>query len=463
MQKEIRKKRFIKKVKKRIPWLAHATDDVRDILEMVPDNTLRVKAPKNSICLICRGTKMLCGKKKCPILEKYYSFLKIRNLINRRDLQGSSPPDIFVGRIGYPYVYVGPLLPPFKGDTSILSKTEEWLRTNISIEKVIDNRIRLVRGKILVNVTKPEKGGRLLELTRELVLSTSYVDGEMVLKKPPSSTILLDDYVQPMGPSAPIEDLQLGSLKTDPRIEKMYYDEDIVARDAVIELFYKNVYVSSIQRAFSAGIFGLKGNRRLVPTRWSITAVDSIISRYLRDNFIKNYEPIDEYQVFETYQLDNRFIILMIPDIWGYELIEAWYPETLWNPSKTDISIGGDFEFYKGRNTYASIGGCYYAARLAVTEYLSKNRRQAKIVIFRESYPGYILPVGVWLVRESVRSALQNKPKRFSTLEEALKYIDSKTSIPLKYWYETSGILKDLREQQRLDKYLLPLRKIGYT
>ncbi|MCD6562899.1 MAG: hypothetical protein J7K23_03150 [Thermoproteales archaeon] len=458
MRKEIKKKRFVKKVKKRLPWLAHATDNAKDILEIAPNDTLHIKVPKNSLCLICRGTKMLCGKKRCPILEKYYSFMKIKDLINTRDLEGSSPPDIFVGRIGYPYVYVGPLMPPFRGDTSFLSKTEEWLKNNISIQKVIDNRVKLVRGKILVNVTKPEKGGRLLELTRELVLSTSYVDGEMILKKPPSGTMLLDDYVQPMGLSAPIQDLQIGTFKTDPRIEKMYYDEDIMARDAVIELFYKNVYVSSIQKAFSAGIFGLKNNRRLVPTRWSITAVDSIISRYLRDNFIKNYETIDEYQVYETYNLDNRFIILMIPDIWGYELIEAWYPETLWNPSKTSISIGGDYEFYKGRTTYASIGGCYYAARLAVTEYLAKIRRQAKIVIFRESYPGYILPVGVWLVRESVRKALRNKPKSFSTLEEALKYVDSKTKISLRYWFETSGILRDLKEQQRLDKYLLPLK-----
>ncbi|RLF07049.1 MAG: hypothetical protein DRJ64_03815 [Thermoprotei archaeon] len=455
MQKELRKKKFIKKVKKRIPWLAHTTEDTKDILELVPPSqNLKIKVPRGSLCLICRGTKLLCGKKKCPILAKYYSFMKIREMINTVDLEGSSPPDVFVGRIGYPYVYAGPLMPPFRGDTTILSRTEHWLTNDISIENIIDYRVKLVRGKFLVNVSKPEKAGRLLDVTRELALSTRYVDGEMLLKKPPSGYMLLDDNVQPMGPSAPITEIKLETTKTDPRLEKVYYDDDLLARDAILELYHNKVYVSSIQRALSVGILGLKGRRRLVPTRWSITAVDSIVSRFLRDNMVKYYETIDEYRVYETYHLDNRFIILMIPDVWSYELIEAWYPETLWNPSRHSISICGDYEYYRGRTEYASIGGCYYAARLAATEYLTKIRRQARVVVLRESYPGYILPVGVWFVRESVRDALRRPPMKFSSLTQALKYISSRVKINIETWLETSQILRDYRKQTKIVKFL---------
>src|SRR5207249_3256607 len=84
------------------------------------------------------------------------------------------------------------------------------------------------------------------------------------------------------------------------------------------------------------------------------------------------------------------------PQPWRYELIEAWYPNTLWNPLGRDIVVFGDHEGFVGRKTYASIGGCYYAARLAVGEALVRQRRQAATVILRETHPGYIMPVGVW-------------------------------------------------------------------
>ncbi len=456
MHKELRRQRFVKKVKKRIPWLSHVSDNAKDFLEITPSiENVKLRVPRGSLCPICRGSKLLCGKKRCPILVKFYSFAKISRSISTVDLEGSSPPDVFVGRIGYPYVYAGPLMPPFKGDTSLLSQTEHWLSRNISIDDVVDFRIKLVRGKFPVNVARPWKGGRLLEATRELALSAKCVDGEMLLKKPPSGSVLLSDDVQPMGPSAPVRDLKLYSVRTDPRLEKAFYDGDLLARDAVVELYRDGVYVSSIQRAFSVGAFGLEARRRLVPTRWSITAVDSIISMELRDAVVKQYEPIDEYRIYETYHLDNRFVVLMMPDYWAYELIEAWYPETLWNPDKYNISVCGDHEFYQGRRGYASIGGCYYAARLAVTEHLTREKRQARVVVLRESYPGYILPVGVWFVRESVRNALRRKPVRFTTLEEALSYIASRMRMKLNTWLEVSQLLKDTMKQAKMDKFLV--------
>jgi hypothetical protein len=39
---------------------------------------------------------------------------------------------------------------------------------------------------------------------------------------------------------------------------------------------------------------------------------------------------------------------------------------------------------------------------LAVGELLEKERRQAAVVVLREAHPGYIMPVGVWQVREIV-------------------------------------------------------------
>jgi hypothetical protein len=144
----------------------------------------------------------------------------------------------------------------------------------------------------------------------------------------------------------------------------------------------------------------------------------------------------------------------MIPREWCYELIEAWYPKTIWNPTGNEISIFSDHEFYDGRKTYADIGGCYYASRLAVNELLNKERRQAGIIVMREAHPGYIMPVGVWNVREAVRQAVKKKPLTFVSLNEALSYVSKKFDIPIKRWISVSSVLKDALHQRRIIDFL---------
>jgi hypothetical protein len=385
------------------------------------------------------------------VLVKYYAHEKVLPLIDGLELSGDSPPGVFVGRVGYPKVNIGPLIPPIHGDTAYLDLPELW--GDKRIEDIAAFRFQLVRGKHRVNALEPEKGGRLLDLTRELVLCRSPAEVEASFYKKPRSGIALDDEVQPYGPSAPLQSLDLGALKTDHVIEKAYYDTDLRAVDAVLELYEKGTYVSKIQRAFSMGCFGVEKNRRLVPTRWSITAVDDAISRALVEE-LKNYPTIDEYRVYESWRLDNRFIVIMAPLSWSYELIEAWYPNTTWNPRGKKIVLYSSHEGYRGRWEYADIGGCYYAARLAVAEGLRRERRQACVVILREVHPGYIMPVGVWNVRENVRNAMAKKPRKFESLGEALKYVSKRLAIPRERWIAKSELLKQIMYQRRLEDYL---------
>ena len=406
---------------------------------------------RDSLCVLCRGTKMLCGKDSCPVLVKYYAHERVVPLIDTLELSGSSPPGVFVGRIGYPRVNVGPLIPPIHGDTAYLDLPELW--GNKSIEDVVSFRFQLVRGKYRVNALEPDKGGRLLDLTRELVLSETPAEVEAGFLKKPSSSIALDDQVQPHGPSAPLRQLELGSLKTHHVMEKAYYDTDLRASEAVLELYEKGVYVSRIQRALSMGCFGVDKNRRLVPTRWSITAVDDTISRALVEE-IKEYPTIDEYRVYESWRLDNRFIVIMAPLGWSYELVEAWYPNTTWNPRGKKVVLYSSHEGYKGRWEYAEIGGCYYAARLAVAEGLRKEKRQACVVILREAHPGYIMPVGVWNVRENVRNAMAREPRRFESLREVLGYVSTRLDIPVDRWIAESEVLRGMLFQKRLEDFV---------
>jgi hypothetical protein len=416
----------------------------------VVENQIATRASKSSLCVLCKGSRFLCGKTRCPIMVKVNYFLKSMPLMSTEDISGVSPPSVFIGRIGYPNVYVGPLVPPVHEDTGIYDMPEQWFGR--SIDEIVSFRSLLIRGKHRVHVQKINKAGKIMEQTRELALAETSVDTELKLTKKPRGSIFMDDAVQPFGPSAPIRDLHVGNARYEQRIEKAYYDTDLRATQAVLELYGQGVMVTKIQKAFSVGAFGIEKNRHLVPTRWSITAVDDIISKNLVET-VKTFPEINEYRVYESIYLDNIFEILMIPAQWSYESMEAWYPGTIWNPHGRNTAIFSDYEANNGRTTYAEIGGCYYSARLAVCEQLIKERRQATVVVLREARPGYIMPVGVWQVRENVRNAVKHMPYKYNTLNEALNRISSRLEIPMKRWINQSSLLKNILYQRRITDY----------
>ena len=404
----------------------------------------------NSLCVLCKGSRMLCGKTRCPIMVKVNYFLKSQPLMDNENIDGTSPPSVFIGRIGYPNVYVGPLVPPVHEDTAIFDLPEQWFGK--SMDEIVGFRSLLIRGKHMVNVNKVNDSGKILDQTRELALADTSVATELNLTKKPQGSITLSDDVQPFGPSAPIRDLHVGNARYNDKIEKAYYDTDLRASPAIIDLYNRGVMVSKIQKAFSVGAFGVEKNRRLVPTRWSITAVDDTISKSLVKQ-VKTFPEINEYRVYESIYLDNVFEILMLPQQWSYESMEAWYPGTVWNPNGSTVAIYSDWEGNHGRSTYASIGGCYYSARLAICEQLLKERRQATAIVLREARPGYIMPIGVWQVRENVRNAMRQKPYKFNTLAQTLQFLSGKFEIPISRWIALSALLQKALFQRRISDF----------
>ncbi len=232
-------------------------------------------------------------------------------------------------------------------------------------------------------------------------------------------------------------------LVDNPKIEQKIYkivNDEITANHTCVKLYNLNLEQSRISRILSSGILGI--NKKLVPTRWSITAVDDILGKNLMEE-IRNYDLINDYLVFENEYMHNRFFIILMPDKWEFEQIESWFPQTLWNPSQ-EPSLSVEYEFHKGRKKYAiKQSGGYYAARFAALDYLYKIRRQAKVLMIREVYPGYDIPLGVWVVRETTKQAFKNKPIKFNSLEEVFKNLKTRFS-PEKYKF-ASEILKQKR------------------
>jgi hypothetical protein len=404
-----------------------------------------------SPCLVCRGGKMLCGRPNCPALARASASARIRPLMEGDVVQGASPPGVFVGRAGYPRVRAGPMIPPFFGDTSILDAPELWLGKGL--EEIVDYRYSLIRGTRRVGVEEAREGGRLISSLQELAMGDGPVDSEAHLLRRPKGPVIFSEYAQPFGPSAPLRSFDISDLKVDRRIERAYYDRDLMAAEAVFDLYEDGVAVTKIQRAFSVGMFGRPPARKLVPTRWSITAIDSSLSARLVGR-LKNFETIDNYRVHSFRTLHNLFLAILLPLRWSFEWIEAWFPGSTWNAGGSKPALMGDYEGYGGRKSYASVGGCYYSARLAVAEGLVREGRQAAALVMREIYPGYSMPVGVWLAREGVRRAMASEPREFDSLEGALACARSELEVPLRRWMEHSVILKDAFLQEKLPKYL---------
>lgn len=366
------------------------------------------------------------------------------------EVQGSSPPSVFIGRIGYPKVLVGPMLPPVFEDTSTYDTPELW--SDYKVDDILHFRLSLVRGTTLVDVKDAKKETRIIQTLQEMAMANKSVDSDMVLKKDPSKAVHLNEHTPPFGPSGHMLKFSVsGNVSVDHRIEKAYYDRDLKANEAVIQLYNDGVHLSRIQRSFSVGSFGKA--RRLVPTRWSITAVDDITSKALVEN-VKMQQEIGEYLVYVRKIHMNTFVTIVIPGSWSFEWIEAWFPNTTWNLLQYgDPEIMGDNEGYIGIDHYARVGGCYYSARLTAAEALTGLRRQASVLMLREIYPGFNIPLGVWFVREQLRAMLKSSPYRFSSMEQALEFAMQNLTIPLHRWLPKSKILQDIRYQRKISEY----------
>jgi DNA repair protein NreA len=414
---------------------------------------LVIEKPTAEMCLACRGAKLLCGKPRCPILAKAESFARhADSLFASENISGSSPPGVFVGRFGYPKVFIGPMVPAIHGDTQFLDTPELW--KGKSIEEIIDYRYSLVRGCTRADIHEASSGSRLVDTLREIAMSSKSLDSQLLLLKKPVSRISFSEESQPFGPSAPMKEFKPeGNISLDSRMEKAHCDTDLKAADAVYDLYRGGVLFSKLEKAFSVGSFGVKKRRKLVPTRWSITAVDSTLSLRLMDE-LKDYDTIDEFRVFVHSSLDNVYVGILTPERWKFEWIEAWHSGTAWNKFGARPEVIGDFEGYYGRKTYAKPGGCYYSTRFAVSEYLSRERRQAGAIMLREIHPGYILPVGVWNVRENIRAMLAGKYKAFDTLPSAMDFALRHFLIKKEHWIASSELLRQGLEQRKLSEYV---------
>lgn len=394
---------------------------------------------------------MTCGHSFCPIYTKLPQLKNVR--LDKENFLGTSPA-VFVGRYGYPHINVGILAPPdrIETDAELYDAPREWSKRGFRAEDVLGFRSVLINSRFQASVKTHNK---YLEISQEVALASKPVDVEFFLQKKPVYQIKTSDVETVMGARADLKKAVLTSNpKIDSRVEYVVSDSDLKSTEALPLLFKKGFDENFLMRILSVGQLGLKTQRRLVPTRWSITAVDDTLGKNLIKQ-VKEYSESNYHLYFGGY-MGNYFLVLFFPRVWSYELFEMYMPSTLLNPDR-EVKFSTDHEFYEGRRGYAEncVGG-YYAARLSILEQLQAMKKQAAVLVLRFITDEYTTPLGVWVVREGSRKAF-GKVYGFASEEEMLQYayafVLTRFHFNIDRILKQSKVLDHLRKQRTITEY----------
>jgi hypothetical protein len=390
----------------------------------------------------------MCGR-PCPILSKFKQFS-----FQKTEFSGSSPPEIFVGRNNYPNVNTGILSPVKLGDTEEMSMPEIWHEKNASIQDIINHRSQMIYSRFKSNVKRIGWSDKNFQTMQEVAMSSKPADMEFFLKKRPAIKMHASQEMPIIGNPAPLKSARFQeNIKVDKKVDYLVNDTDAKSSTSLNELYKSGIKISNIIKLLSAGLLGLKKQRKLVPTRWAITATDSNISLQLIKK-IRDYRQISEFLLFNSEYVGNHYEIILIPGEFSYELLEAKMSGSVWNPS-SELHVMSDYETFYGRKDYAeNCAGGYYVVRLAIAEYLEKIKMQATAFVMRECRPEYYAPCGVGILRECTRKAMQNNPEKFSSMQDALQKSQTRLRLPVNEFVKRSVILKMKKEQKSLTNYV---------
>ena len=286
-----------------------------------------------------------------------------------------------------------------------------WSKNSYQIPALVNMRTELINSRFQVNVKKIDN---IINSVQEIALASKPVDVEIKANKPPKILFKPDSFMAPTGSTANLKKFDITSNpKINSAVQKFHYDTDCKSVEALTTLFKKGIDENALTRMLSVGAFGLEKNRKLVPTRWSITATDDTLGKNLHKQVIDFQE--SDHLIFRGDYLGNYYFILMFPGKWQYELFECY-------TSSKEFST--DYEPFQGRKNYAEqCAGGYYTVKLAILEKLKQIKRQASVLVLRFISDEYLLPLGVWVTREASRIALKHEPLRFADKDLMLKYV----------------------------------------
>lgn len=387
-----------------------------------------------------------CSEFDCVICTKGRASFKVVDSFKSDEFFGASPAP-FISKFGYPDVNVGILTPPEVTDSAKYDAPRLWASKNTKIPEIINYRSSLVNSRSISNVKNPNK---IASITQEVGLASKPVDVEIDLEKKPSLNLSFDSYSAPIGPAAYLKNARITQNATVPfHVEKVFSDTDLLASEAISYLFKQDYDENYLSQILSVGSVGLGKNRKMVPTRWSITATDDIIGKNIL-NQIRDFNEIENFEFYFDGYLGNYFVVLIFPYKFGYELFETFVPDDA--SFNTNLDFTTDHELFVGRKDYVSqTAGGYYASRLPIISSLLKRKKQGSVVVIRIITQEYKVPLGVWVVREATRKSIESKPTSFQSKELMIKYLQhftkNKFGIDINQFLIRSKILDSMKQK----------------
>jgi hypothetical protein len=380
---------------------------------------------------------------------------------NISKLDSSSPPSVFIGsKLRYPLVNVG-IISPLERDENawLYDDAKYWADNNFGINDVINLRNSLLNSRFQSQVTDTrtsQSGKKFVEIAQEIAIASKPVDVEIELKNKLNLDRKRDRVLMHQGMRGNLKQAKITSnVKVDRRVDKVINDE-IKASEGMQYLFKNNFSEYTLSKILSVGVLGLKKNKRLVPTRWSITATDDTLGKNILKQ-VRDYKWVEDYELFFGEFMGNCYLIMLFPNVWSYELFELYLPRSSWNPSQ-EIKASTDYESYSGRKEYATAtAGGYYASRLPIIQHLNNIKRQAGVLVIRIETPSYWAALGVWVCREASRKTIKKGPIKFDSKEELLnctKIVSTKKfDISIDDILKKSKLLSQIDIQKKISEF----------
>ncbi|MFC6826414.1 DNA repair protein NreA [Halopelagius fulvigenes] len=374
--------------------------------------------------------RRLAQEKSYDILNHLERFQhRFEETVQGDSLFGGVSPSIFVGTSNYPNVSTGILSPVGHEDDAARFETSAgWYDEGVSIDDVFQRRTSLLNSnQTTKSVEVHDAWDGFLGVQREVAIADRPVSVEIGLDGTPDIDfdVTENDIATPTGPRARARSADLAENPHVPRpVEKTLEDDDWNAEGAMNYLYRRGFDVYDINTILSAGALGQGRNRKLVPTRWSITAVDDTVGKFLRGG-IQTNPSVNSVEIHREEFLGNAFWVILAPGEWEYELVELKAPGSVWNPDPdAGMWLAADREGFEGRTGYVEeTAGAYHASRLGVLEHLNERGRQAKALVVRHVSDDYWGPVGVWQVRESIRNAFDGEHAEAETFAAAVRQV----------------------------------------
>lgn len=389
----------------------------------------------------------IVGYEKQKLLNELYQKLKKqkKTITQLNETLNGKTPNILIGSHNYPELNTGFLT----GENVTQEDTpKDWTKKETTITDIILLRQNLTNSRFK---TKIKTTNQFSDKLKEVSLSSKAIDTEIKLDGKLKEDFNINLDTLPHGPTGALKNITINENPKIPfHVQRAESDTDLKAQEALTTLNQKGINEHYLTKIISAGNLGLKTNRKIVPTKWSITLIDDTLGKNHIDQIRHNEETQPTF--LEGNYLGNYFYALIFPGPWSFELFETYTGDIT---NSTNYESATDYENAYGRTKYAeNTAGGYYASRLPTLEYLKNNKIKGRILLLRFITKEYWAPLGVWVVREATRNTYKNTPTYFENNKDLLDYAFKRALIKFKInlyeIYRKSKLLNDIKTQKTL-------------